>query len=137
MNHYQTIFGEGTGNCYSTCIGNLLGLEPDKVPNFCADHRESWMEATEEWLRDQGLFIITYDEDPFVEHPLYQQSALMIASGMGPRGCQHSVLWKNGELLHDPHPSGDGLVDVPTEFDLLFVLDAKLLFSKMNSWVTQ
>ena len=35
-----------------------------------------------------------------------------IASGPGPRGLQHSVIYSNGTLVHDPHPSGEGLKEI-------------------------
>jgi hypothetical protein len=35
-----------------------------------------------------------------------------IANGPGPRGFRHAVVYLNGELVHDPHPEGGGLLKV-------------------------
>jgi len=45
---------------------------------------------------------------------------LVFVSGPSPRGVPHQVLYRNGELWHDPHPSRAGLLSV-NENDL-FVL---------------
>jgi hypothetical protein len=37
---------------------------------------------------------------------------VLIASGKGPRGSDHSVLLQDGVLLHDPHPDDTGLLKV-------------------------
>ena len=49
--------------------------------------------------------------------------AYVIVAGMGPRGRQHATIWRDGQLVHDPHPSGTGLVSVEY-VDLLYPLDA-------------
>ncbi len=36
---------------------------------------------------------------------------LYTASGDSSRGCTHIVVYKNGKLFHDPHPSDEGLVE--------------------------
>ncbi len=35
-----------------------------------------------------------------------------MVSGLSPRGVLHVVIFKNGEMIHDPHPSGEGLVSL-------------------------
>ena len=34
----------------------------------------------------------------------------MIIDGMSPRGRNHSVIYMNGEMIHDPHPDNSGIV---------------------------
>lgn len=36
----------------------------------------------------------------------------LFVAGMSPRGVMHQVIYRDGVLWHDPHPSHDGLVDV-------------------------
>lgn len=49
-----------------------------------------------------------YDIDLWVEqHP----DTLYTASGNSSRGCSHIVIYKDGKLYHDPHPSDEGLVE--------------------------
>ena len=37
----------------------------------------------------------------------------IVATGPSPRGTEewhrHAVVWRNGNIIHDPHPSGAGL----------------------------
>jgi hypothetical protein len=42
-----------------------------------------------------------------------------IASGPGPRGLLHSVVYRGTELAHDPHPDNKGLQSV--DFWIIFV----------------
>jgi len=41
-----------------------------------------------------------------------------IACGLGPRGYKHATVYRDGELVWDPHPEGGGLVRVE-EFHLV------------------
>ena len=119
----QTKFGgadspkEEIGNCFSTCIASLFGLPTTEVPNFCDTKR--WRERVDKWLEERGFVIVTYNEDPFKSAPELHSSVPMIASGMGPRGHRHSVLWQKGKLLWDPHPSGEGLIGYPEELEII------------------
>lgn len=134
---HQTTFGgldavpEERGNCFSTCIACLLGIDTALVPNFCGLYGErEWMVQANRWLSEKGLLLVHFQgADPLASIPEYQEHATMIASGLSPRGHKHSVLWRNGKLLHDPHPSGAGLVEVPTEFELVVVSDLEKLES--------
>lgn len=133
MDHYtpyrkQTVVGEG-GNCWSTCIANILGLRPDAVPNFCVLHPNDWLNKANCWLIERhGLLLMHYrGENPLDPDPMFKQATLLIASGMGPRGHRHSVLWRDGAMVHDPHPSGDGLVGPPDEWEILLAADLSKL----------
>jgi hypothetical protein len=110
---YQTIFGDADGNCFSTCVACMFGIPTHEVPNFCADNSpDYWWDAFREWLLPRGftpIVLRTNGKDGWVEE---FKDVTMIAGGPGPRGGEHAVLWRNGALLHDPHPSGDGLVSI-------------------------
>lgn len=104
----QTLFGDKKGNCFAACIASLLELELGTVPNFCVDHHSRWWDVLNDWLEPRGFVAIMLRS---AEMELYR-SAFVIASGQGPRGCMHSVIYRNGVMVHDPHPSCAGLLDV-------------------------
>lgn len=35
-----------------------------------------------------------------------------IAAGPSPRGVIHAVIYQNGKMVHDPHPSRDGILEI-------------------------
>jgi hypothetical protein len=129
---HQTLFGgpksppEEQGNCWSTCLASLIGVDLAEVPNFCALYPDSWLEKANEWLDEHfGCSVISFygPMGPFDRDSegLYW-NVYVIASGRSPRGdWNHSVIWKNRKMFHDPHPSGAGLVGPPSEWEVLTV----------------
>lgn len=122
---FQTKFGgvdeppELRGNCYSTCIANILDLEVEAVPEFFGLGGKKWYEESQEWLMERGLGFVMFPTDP-TEAPAFKD-LVCIAAGKSPRGHNHAVIWHKGKVLHDPHPDGTGFVGEPTEWDLLVV----------------
>jgi hypothetical protein len=108
------------GDCWRTCIANLLELDPDDVPNFV--ERLSWMDAARLWLADYGLSVgqaLDYGVWPtaaaFLADDTTRPSGVFVVIGPSRRGpWRHAVLMDhNLELVHDPHPDGSG-IDVRT-----------------------
>lgn len=127
----QTSFGgpndPDPGNCWSTCIAMLLGMDTKLVPNFCGQFRDDdglWYRKANEWLADRGVALMTFNTDPVKWGPAYAD-AVCIASGPAARGHNHSVLWQSGKLLHDPHPSDAGLIEA-VDFDIVVVKNPEL-----------
>ena len=116
------------GNCMQTAIASLLDLPLDAVPHF-ALFGYRWGGAMNLWFRYRGKKMRAYSNNPadieFYGHWSIEHHALeyapsdqmMIAIGPSFGGpWMHAVLWKAGELVHDPHPSHRGLAGRPTEF---------------------
>jgi len=120
------------GDCFAACLASITGVSVDAVPNFCA-FDGAWMDRANAWLVERGLMLVTFEGDPFREMREYRQHAIMIASGPGPRGHRHCVLWRDGALFHDPHPSDDGLVGDPEEFEIVCLLDADAFNRRSNT----
>lgn len=98
------------GDCWRACIATILGLPRDTVPHFIQDHGDEWLEATEEWLVANGHPKLYHFPTRFpIADPL---RPLVILVGPSPRGVAHGVVADatTGEIVHDPHPSRDGLV---------------------------
>jgi hypothetical protein len=67
--------------------------------------------AIDRWTRERfGLSIVCL-EVPAGGVP-YMPDVEHMMSGMGNRGLRHAVVARRGEMIHDPHPSRAGLLDV-------------------------
>lgn len=101
--------GIHNGNCYAACLASLLDLPLWMVPPFEEMFgRGDWFSRTGEWLgRMFRLRIVrSQGHDPAALPEFY------IANGPAERGVHHSVIYRAGELAHDPHFSGGGLLNV-------------------------
>lgn len=111
----QTMFrpseGDGAGNCLAACIASVLELPLEDVPNFAALSQEEWFTALQTWLRDRGLGIIVWSTAGQMPYLDPDGADALLAQGKSPRGdWRHTVVVDAaGELLHDPHPSRDGV----------------------------
>lgn len=108
----QTKFGFPGGNCFSACVASILELDVEQVPYFMADPVEEWMRRLEAWLDSIkcGLYpVLVPVSDEWYPAGYY------VLSGQSPRkpedaGALHSVVARGREVVHDPHPSRDGLL---------------------------
>lgn len=112
----QTRFGgptaptEERGNCFAACLASILGCELDVVdaPFDEEDKAAYWLDAFQQRVILAGLpyrlliLKATGDVLRFLGDTLY------IAGGPSPRGdYRHSCVYRGGELVHDPYPSGE------------------------------
>lgn len=121
----QTVIGT-SGNCMSACLASILELPLEAVPNFCevGDDDAAWWNACRAFLRKYGLGIITLTfEDP-AQWVTLGLDGYHIVAGPSPRleGMHHATVWYNGQMVHDPHPDGTGIVK-PETLDMLYLLD--------------
>jgi len=102
---------EGTGdNCFATAIACVMDLDsPEDVwqvqehyPDGDEYRSASWVLALSHWIEDRG-----YEWLILPGHLMEDEYYLV--SGECLRGTHHVCVYKNGELAHDPHPSGLGL----------------------------
>ena len=115
---HQTTFGgpdsDQIGNCFATCIASILELPLEEVPNFCA--ATHWRAAMNAWLKLRGQFYMDVNLPGDLRDDLVSDWGYHVMSGEGPRGLRHSVVGYQGKMVHDPHPSGAGLLDEPDEY---------------------
>ena len=115
----QTAFGGDHGNCWSACIASVLEIPIEDVPNFCVEQRARWWDATNDWLRARGLVCLNVN---LVGEFLI--GGYWIASGKSPRGAfDHSVVYLEDQMVHDPHPSNAGLDGGPRQCSIIYPLD--------------
>lgn len=106
---YQDRFGKQEGNCQQAAVASIFELPLDAVPHFCEGHRDDWQDGFDDWLAKRGLQLLTLDAKACREFGFVPRGYHIIA-GKSPRGdFQHAVVGKDGVMVHDPHPAGDGL----------------------------
>lgn len=109
------------GNCLQAAVASMLDLQLDQVPHFAV--YADWFGAMRRWARERdGDF--TYFEFPVLEQYQVgwdsvlawgrQNNGHILLSGPSPRGPFWHVVCGDVDLhlVHDPHPSGDGLLEV-------------------------
>lgn len=105
----QTQFaGEGVGgDCVRASVASILGMPIEAVPHFLAigEKPEHWEIELIGWLEGRGWTI-------WREQGHYIFEGYSLCSGPSPRGVGHMVVYHNGALAHDPHPSREGISSV-------------------------
>lgn len=121
----QTVMGFPNGNCLQACISSLFELELDEVPNFIQMPEDSWYQKYHDWCNE------TFGVIPVAIKSLdYYTDCLCIASGKSPRGdFLHAVVWdcQTRTMVHDPHPSREGIVGTPVKYTIFAASDPALL----------
>ena len=118
----EALPGDQRGNCLQACFASLFELDLDEVPHFVSYSQEEWWGVLECWLAERNLGTVWQPLNPEFGGwcPL---GVDVIVSGKSPRGeFNHVVLYRDWELSHDPHPSGDGLDGEPNGLYHLFPL---------------
>lgn len=109
----QTILAtdpERQGNCLSACVATYLRRPLEEVPHFAEyvpDRKDAWWDMLIGYMAGHGLWAYEL-ESPEGAEP----DEIVFVMGMSARGVCHQVLYRNGVLWHDPHPSKAGIVDV-------------------------
>ena len=96
------------GDCLRAAVASVYELPIEAVPHFI-QFGENWGEALRLYVNSRGFELLKLDGTPTGDE-------IVLAFGLSPRGVQHSVVWRNDEMLHDPHPSKSGLVGAPVSF---------------------
>jgi hypothetical protein len=83
------------------CIASLLEVALDDVPDF-GTQAGQWLRF-DRFMERRGIrpMEVTATKTPY--------SAYYLLSGVSPRGVRHVCIALNGDMVHDPHPSGAGL----------------------------
>lgn len=98
------------GNCAEASCASLFGIPLEDVPTFydpegLPSPSYRYWRNFENFCMSRGYYVVRRDAE-------YIMEATYLASGPSARGCLHMVVMRNGELLHDPHPSRAGLLKV-------------------------
>ena len=100
----QTIFTAPGGDCMAACVASILDLPLDAVPNPQGED-SAWFLEWVAFLAPYNLSILT-----FLDGGDWIPRGYSILCGKSPRGdWNHAVVCFDGEMVHDPHPSGAGV----------------------------
>ncbi len=104
----QTTYGPNDGNCFSACLASILEIPLAEVPLFLGAYWDDFLP----WLADRGLSASIYRSTDYVP------PGFSIAGGRSKRfaGRMHACIAYDGIVVHDPHPSRDGLPAGVTEY---------------------
>jgi hypothetical protein len=124
----QDRFGDGEGNCWAACMASILERPLSDLHAFHEAYLVHTVALTKslnvapeirtahhvQLARATGHAVIWLhlSLDPLVPR------GYAIASGPGHRGCDHAVVALDGVVVHDPHPSRDGLESI-SYFEIL------------------
>lgn len=125
----QTVFRVPGGNCFSACVASLLELPLAEVPYFMGTFDEpdgTWWRRFGDWLRPRGWSAVMFNICDGWPPP----DQFCILGGRSPRdllpramrrdaGIElpdgeellHVVVGRGLNVVHDPHPSRQGLLD--------------------------
>lgn len=100
------------GNCMAASFASILELPLSEVPKFEDMGKKKWFRNLKDWLEKIGFTLLEWKEETWL--PGYY-----LASGKSERGFDHTVVYKDGKLMHDPHPSRTGIKKVNEIWALL------------------
>ena len=105
------------GDCGRACIATLLGLQSSNVPHFLINNDPfEFCRLVNEFLAHYGLYHLEthyYDFDRGDSEGAV--NCYHMIYGKTERGTNHAVVTMNGKMIHDPHPSKDGLLESDRE----------------------
>lgn len=104
------------GNCHSVCFAAIMGLDVDDVPHFFAkgdtlapgeaeDSIQSFLDARG-WRQSAFRFPVADWQDVATTLKFLSPGVPAILGGKSSRGCGHSVVILDGEIILDPTGSG-------------------------------
>lgn len=111
------------GDCFRCCVATVLRMNYDDVPEFNKPDEDQWVGNLSRWCRGRGLSMVMVRPHGETVWAHFLSHGLWIAGGPGPRGVDHAVVYDGPNLLHDPHRSREGLLEV-TEAIVLFRSDS-------------
>ncbi|GEP38868.1 hypothetical protein NPS01_25310 [Nocardioides psychrotolerans] len=109
------------GNCVAACIATICGVPLAEVPHFIefgiaygdsddvaeVSHGNNWWAMVLGFLAGHGLWVVEHEHVTDVD-----RFDFALVAGMSPRGVMHQVIYREGRLWHDPHPSRDGVLEI-------------------------
>ena len=101
----------GDGQCINACLATLTGVSLAEAPEVWlweTEETRAYMGRIRRFLKPYGYTIIGFRARPEVF-----SGVVYIAIGESPRDdeSKHAVIMRGKKMIHDPHPSGDGILN--------------------------
>jgi len=115
------------GDCLRASICSVLVISDENVPHF-AEHIK-WKQALYEWLYRKGYTLACWCDPEDIDKILHNDDDYLLVGGISPRFPDegHMVVYKNGHMVHDPHPSGEGILGIREVCKLVPIEDDRLM----------
>lgn len=137
---FSTPDGSVKGNCFLACIASLFDLSIEDVPELEQEaiaQNSSWPIVLDNWCRTFGyefcgcayLFTGMNEQQFWDSLEPFSHDGYFIVGGASPRTyvtVGHSVIFRDRMMVHDPHPSRDGLLSI-REVYIFLPVDSPLL----------
>lgn len=125
LNRARTKVMQRPNGCWAACISTLTGIPVGEFPSVPDDAREeSWWDENGTRLRNEITAVLRKHgwrkDSTWTDIP----RGFAMAYGTSPRGYEHAVVVHDGELWHDPHPEGGGLLNV-SQYEILVPIIGK------------
>lgn len=98
------------GPCLQACVASILELPLESVPNF-STHGPRWFRELVRWCEQKELHAVVVSTTSLVSN-VYPHNLYWIAIGDSVRKHRHSVVCQSNVVVHDPHPSRAGLLNL-------------------------
>lgn len=96
------------GNCFASAIASILEMEVEDVIQI-QEHYEDvgWYALLNRWLAKRGWRVRVISK--YMANKL--KGKHYFVTGLSPNypGEYHICIFKNGKMVHDPHPEGRGI----------------------------
>lgn len=108
-------FGAG-GDCLMAAIASILECELETLPVITVEREDQWHGILTDALALRGFRLVEFGNIPPVSPP-----GFTIAVGLSPRTAEvlHAVVALDGHVVHDPHPSADGVKHIDRWYMLI------------------
>ena len=100
------------GNCLAAAVASILEIGIDDVPAFEQMQPNVWKSQLIDFLWSYGYQVVESKKS-------FKPGLHYIAIGKSARGYNHCAVYKDGKMIHDPHPDDSGLLAVDRVFNLI------------------
>lgn len=110
----QTKINDEDGDCFNACLASIMELPLERIPEF-QKMGSSWFVPFLEFLHEQRYeYLGTKYGEEKIRAYRGGIDGYYIVGGGSPRGFSrgHAVVFKDGEMVHDPHPDSTGLTEI-------------------------
>jgi len=118
---HQKVYDDRKGDCFRACVASLFEFPIEAMPNFWEKTRDpdEFFCFVNDWLCERfGYACILLEGRNDIESILRGLFCVAIGrpSGIHKDDVEHAVVWKDGQIIHDPNPYGGGLKGKPIAY---------------------